>query len=103
MALLLVAALDIGVPGHSLTDTHGHAAAPERAWCGSGSATGPDDLAPSVADTFHHDDCFGCCANILPEHVFRLLSSSIDVPCAVETQPGDTPPLATHIFHPPNA
>ena len=102
MALLLVAALDIGVPGHPLTDTHEHAAASERAWCGSGDAATPDHLAASGDETFHHDDCFGCCANILPEHVIRLLSSSIEVQGFVEAQPGGQPPLATHIFHPPN-
>lgn len=103
MALLVVAALDIGVPGHSLTDTHEHTAAPAQAWCGGGIAATSDYVATSGDVVFHHDDCFGCCANILPEHMIRLLALSVEAPCAAEVPPGDRPPLTTHIFHPPNA
>ena len=103
MALLVVAALDIRIPGHSLTDTHEHTTAPAQAWCGGGIAVTSDNVASSGNDAFHHDDCFGCCANILPEHVIRLLSSRTEVPSSVEVQPGDRPPLTARIFHPPNA
>ena len=106
MALLVVAALDIGVPGHALTDVHEHTTAAEQAWCGEGLAAtsdASDQVATSHDAAFHHDDCFGCCANVLPEHVIRLLASSTEAPCAVEVPPGDRPPLTRRIFHPPIA
>ena len=119
MVLLVVAALDIGVPGHSLTETHEHTPAAPQAWCGGGvvaTADGPTipaevpvsiralgDVATSHEDAFHHDDCFGCCTHILAEHVIRLLASSAAVPWAIEVPPDLRPPLASHIFHPPNA
>ena len=119
MVLLVVAALDIGVPGHSLTETHEHSTAAAQAWCGGGVAATADsptspaevpvsiralgNVATSGNAAFHHDDCFGCCANILPEHVIRLMSSSDEAPGAVEVTPGDRPPLTARIFHPPNA
>ena len=103
VALLMVAALDIGVPGHALTDPHERATQPAQAWCGGSMAVTSDHVATSGDEAFHHDDCFGCCANILPEHMIRLWSFSVEVPSAVEAPQGDLPPLTTAIFHPPNA
>lgn len=102
MALLVVAALDIGVPGHALTDVHEHTTEAQKVWCGGGIAATTDQSSSPHDAAFHHDDCFGCCANVLPEHVLRLLASSVGVPCAIERPPGTRPPLTRRIYHPPN-
>jgi hypothetical protein len=94
--LLLIAVIDLLVPGLCLVEPGNLTNLVQQ-------ASSEVRLADESDDDRFHDDCYCCCAHVLPRQLIRLQSAADDVPCSGPEAPSAQPIFASSIYHPPIA